>query len=77
MKIDHFKLGATGQFPQGHVDADDEGELRFALAADHNQGIVRVIFGTPVGWLGLPATQARALARLLIEKANELDARRT
>lgn len=73
MKIKHIKLGATGQYPYGHADADDEGELQFMLAADHGAGIVRVIFGKPIGWLGLPALKARALAALLIEKADELD----
>lgn len=44
-----------------------------ALTTDHGNGIVRVVFGKPIGWLGLPALQARALAALLIEKADELD----
>lgn len=77
MKINNFRIGATGQFPHGPADADDEGELRLAMAADHNQGIVRVVFGKPVGWLGLPSKEARDFAHLLIEKADELDARRT
>lgn len=73
MKIKVLKLGATGRFPYGKANADDEGELAMALAADHSQGIVRVEFGKPVAWLGLPSAQARGLAALLIEKADELD----
>lgn len=77
MKLKDFKLGATGQFPQGKSDEHDEGELQMALAADHRAGIVRVEFGKPIGWLGLPAREARTLATLLIEKADELDRRRS
>jgi hypothetical protein len=47
-----------------------------ALAADHANGIVRLDFGKPVGWLGLPSAHARELARLLIEKADAVDARK-
>lgn len=77
MKIKGFKLGATGQFPRGKADATDEGELRLAMAADHQQGIVRILFGKPIAWLGLPSTEARQWAAMLIEKADELDRRKT
>lgn len=77
MKIKGFKLGATRQFPYGKADEDDEGELRLAMATDYHNSIVRVEFGKPIGWLGLPAQQAREFAAILIEKANELDARKT
>jgi hypothetical protein len=77
MKIKDLKLGATGRFPEGQADAEDEGELRLAVAADYQQALVRIVFGKPITWLGLPATKARAFAQLLIEKADELDARKT
>ncbi len=77
MKIKDFKLGATGRYPQGKVDAEDDGEIRMALAADHRASIIRIEFGTPTAWLGLPATEARQLAALLIEKADELDRHRS
>jgi hypothetical protein len=76
MKLKDFTLGATGQFPYGKAGNDDEGELRMALAADHGHGIVRLEFGKPVGWLGLPSPLARQLAAMLIEKADELDSRK-
>ncbi len=47
-----------------------------ALAADHGNGIVRLEFGKPIGWLGLPSTEARALAAALTEKADEIDRRK-
>jgi len=77
VKLKGFKLGATGQFPYGQADAHDEGELRMALAADHRSGIVRIEFGVPIAWLGLPSVEARQLAALLVEKANELDRRKS
>jgi len=77
MKMPDFKIGATGRFPRGHADEDDEGELQMALVADHRQAIVRIEFGKPIGWLGLHSDEARQLAALLIEEADELDRRRT
>jgi hypothetical protein len=76
-KFPKFPIGATGRFPQGKVDEHDEGELSLALAADHQYGIVRVVFGKRIAWLGLPASEAREFAKMLIEKADELDKRRT
>jgi hypothetical protein len=75
-KIKDFKLGATGKFPYGKADEHDEGELTLALAADHQNGIVRVLFGKSIVWLGLPSSHARQLAQMLIEKADEIDRRK-
>ncbi|HLX21675.1 MAG TPA: hypothetical protein VKR23_16130 [Gaiellaceae bacterium] len=77
MKIKDFKLGATGRFPRGKADPDDEGELQLAIAADYQQAIVRIAFGKPIGWLGLPSREARQFAALILEKADDLDKRRT
>ena len=76
MKVKDFKLGATGRFPYGKADASDEGEIAIGIAADHANGIVRLQFGKPVGWLGLPSSHARQMAALLIEKSDEIDARK-
>jgi hypothetical protein len=73
MKIKDFKLGATGRYPFGRSGPDDDGELRAAVAVDRAQGLIRIEFGTPVAWLALPSGYARDLARLLVEKADELD----
>jgi hypothetical protein len=73
MKIKNFKLGATGRFPYGRTGPDDEGELAAALAVDRANGVIRIEFGKPVGWLSLPSGHARALAKILLEKADELD----
>ena len=76
MKLKNLHLGATGRYPFGKADATDEGELQLALAADHRSGIIRIAFGKPIAWLGLPAGEARAFAALLLEKADELDQRK-
>jgi hypothetical protein len=78
MKVKVFKLGATGRRPYGRLanNETDEGELQFALAADHANGIVRVEFGKAVQWLGLPVAQARALAAALTQAADDVEQRK-
>ena len=66
------KLGATGRFPAGKLGEHDEGELRFAVAADKARGVLVVDFGTRVRSLGLPKDDAIKLGTLLIERAKEL-----
>lgn len=73
MKIDKFTLGPTGKFPRGQVDPSDEGELSLAIAADRGNGIIRIEFGKPIAWIGLPTKEAREFAALLLEKADELE----
>lgn len=61
--------GALGTFSEGRLDRSDEGDLVMAIAADKKAGIVRVDFGKPVAWLGMPRAQALGLADSLREKA--------
>ena len=70
---DKQKPGPTGEYPLGKLEAGDEGELKVAIAADPRNGVVRVEFGTTVGWLAMPPSGARSLAAMLIEKADELE----
>lgn len=65
-------LGATGEFPEGKIREDDEGEIRLAIAADPGSGNVIIDFGTAVTWLGLPPTQAIQFGQSLIEKGRSL-----
>jgi len=65
------QLGATGSFPDGVLNEDDEGELKMGVAYDPQNGIVRLHFGKPVAWLGLPPATAVALGKSLIQKAGE------
>ena len=69
------KLGATGDFPKGRLDADDEGGLNIAVT--HDDDVVRVIFGTPTTWVGLPPEEALAFASLIVRHAMALKAEQT
>lgn len=70
-----MKLGASGEFPSGKLNEADESELTLAISSDKTAGKVLVQFGKSIKWIGMDAVQARGLAALLINKANELDQR--
>jgi len=65
-------LGATDKFPQGKCDENDEGQIRLAVAADRRDRIVRIEFGKPVAWLGLPPDEARQFARMISDNADRI-----
>jgi hypothetical protein len=65
-----YGLGATGRYPHGRLGAQDQGEIKCAIAADLEAGRVRIEFGKPVAWLSLTAVDALALAERLTEKAH-------
>ena len=64
------KIGPTGQFPQGKMNADDKGELALDVSHDHDKGHVVMSFGTNLAWLGMGPSEAKSLAALLIHHAN-------
>ena len=64
------KLGATGQFPEGKLNEDDEGELSFAIFVD--KGNVIVDFSTPVSWFGMNKEIAISLAKAILKNAEKL-----
>lgn len=63
-------LGPTGEFPQGKLNDDDEGELTIAIGIENGKVVIR--FGKEVAWLGMDADGARGMAASLIRKADEL-----
>lgn len=63
------EFGATGEFPRGKIDETDEGALKLGIAWDGKNGIVRVDFGKPTAWLGLPQEQAIEFAKVIMKKA--------
>ncbi len=65
-------LGATGDYPRGKLDEHDEGGLRPAIVADPANGVLRIEFGKPVAWLGLPRVEALQFANLIVKNANKL-----
>ncbi len=62
-------FGATGDFPQGQLNDDDQGGINIGVAFDTLDGIVRIEFGKPVAWLGLPPPEAIEFAKLLLRHA--------
>jgi hypothetical protein len=67
-----MEIGATGNFPNGKLNSDDEGELAIRIASDPKKGVVMIDFGKPVKWVGLPKDQAFELAEILKKRAMEL-----
>lgn len=63
-------LGATGQFPDGKLVHEDEGELRLGVA--HDQDNVIINFGKPVAWLALPPVEAKAFAAMILKHAEQV-----
>ena len=62
-------LGATERFPQGKLNAFDEGELRLAIV--EQEGKVCIHFGKPVAWIGFDPIQAMELAATIRKRALE------
>lgn len=65
------KFGATGQFPDGKMNSEDEGEIKFGIT---NNGFEVILdFGRPVTWLGMPPLLARQLAAMLAKHADQVE----
>jgi hypothetical protein len=65
------KVGPTGEFPEGSLGPEDEGELTIAVRHD-DAGNVYIEFGKPVAWMAMPKERAAGLARLLLKHAGVL-----
>jgi hypothetical protein len=63
-------MSAARKYPRGRIGADDEGQL--AMAVTVRASTVIVAFPKPVSWIGLGADDARALAALLLKRADEI-----
>jgi hypothetical protein len=55
--------GPTGNFPQGHLVPEDEGELR--IVASIYKGKVLINFGTPIVWFAMNPEQALKFSQLI------------
>lgn len=65
-------FGATGEFPEGKLNENDQGEIKFGVAADNDSGKILLSFGKPIAWVGMSPGQAIALADSLRDKARFL-----
>ena len=63
------QLGATGQFPDGKLSDNDEGEIMIGIAV--YRGKVLFNFGKSVRGIGFTPEQAEQIGRDLINKARE------
>lgn len=59
-------LGATGEFPAGKIDPDDQGELRMAIGVQDGQVVIH--FGKPIRWLAMDPACAKNFAQLILQK---------
>lgn len=62
-------LGATGNFPEGKITDDDEGEIRIGITKKDDTVIID--FGKPIAWIGFTKEQAKDIGEALIKKATE------
>lgn len=59
------------KYPNGKINDTDQGELRIAIYKEKGEIILN--FGKDLSWIGFGKVEALALAKLLIQKANEND----
>ena len=64
------KVGATGDFPRGKLNENDEGGLAVGIA--DQDGTVIINFGKPIAWLGLSAQEACDFAGLIVRHAKKV-----
>lgn len=65
------QFGATGRFPDGKLNDNDEGEIRLGMAV--HEGRVIMNFGeNPIKWIGFTKEQAKLIGETLIKKSEEL-----
>lgn len=69
LRREQLGLGATGQYPNGKLCDQDEGEIKISIAADLKNGIVLIDFGKPAASIGFTPKQAHDIANMLIEEA--------
>lgn len=63
-------LGATGEFPRGHLTKHDEGEIKLGVTVANNTVVLN--FGKPTAWIGFSKLQAYEIAQTLMQHADRL-----
>ena len=61
------RSGATGEFPHGKLNHNDEGELAMIVGADEAKGVVFIDFGKSIRWFAMTPTEVDGLIALLEE----------
>ncbi len=70
--LDQLEGRAKRAYPNGRLNANDDGALAFAIAADKERGLVIIDFGKPTEWIGLAPNDVSVLVEKLVEKAREV-----
>jgi hypothetical protein len=70
-KFNSSSLGATGKFPDGKLNDNDDGEIRFSLTVQDGKLII-FDFGKNIKWIGFTKKEAIQIRDLLNEKIEEL-----
>jgi len=65
------QLGATGAYPHGVLTKTDQGGLKIGVVSDDEKIILA--FGKEVAWIGFNPSDARALAKSLIDHADTVE----
>jgi hypothetical protein len=64
-RLFNLDTGATGNFPDGKLKPDDEGEIKIAITNKDSRVIID--FGKSIAWIGFTKEQAKSLAELLLK----------
>jgi len=63
---------AKRYYSDGRINATDDGDLAFAVAADPAKNVVVIDFGKPVTWTALTPAQVNQLVSLLMQKLRDM-----
>lgn len=64
-------IGATNEFPDGKLNEDDKGGIKFACTIQDGRLIMN--FGEkPITWIGFTKADAKNLAEYILEKLDEI-----
>jgi hypothetical protein len=64
------ELGATGSYPNGKINKNDEGEIQIGITKSNDTVVID--FGKPVHWIGFTTAQAIGIGETLIKRAKEI-----
>jgi hypothetical protein len=60
-----------GAYPEGRLSPDDQGALAIAVGVE--RGKVVLAFAKPIDWIAFGPEQARAVAKMILQRAQDCD----
>lgn len=67
-----MKFGATGKFPQGKLNEDDEGAIQIGIAFDPTKQIVMINFGTTCNLVRIAPRECNRICQRDSGKSEEI-----